>query len=250
MGCEPIVSGPFHARIPLGMIHADERTGLRFWLTFPLRSHDDFLTDSMRRPVSVAIVFFAFALPAVRVPPVIDGVIGPNEWAGARRERLTHGSEVLLLRLGQQLYVGVVGSARGYPSLCIGDFEQTEILHASAALGSAVYARAGQRWLRRDAFEWRLRAASPPAIERELFFRQYGWLSTASSTEASAREFHIALRRHRRFLGVTFLSTDTMQSEYWPSTMRDECSNLELLRGDAPKTLRFEPSSWHERDRG
>jgi len=116
MACESIVSGPFHARVPLGMIHADDRTGLRFWLTFSLRSHDDFLTDSIRRPVSVAIVFFAFALPAVRVPPVIDGVIGPNEWADARRERMTHGSEVLLLRFGGQLYVGAVGSARGYPS--------------------------------------------------------------------------------------------------------------------------------------
>src|SRR6266704_600885 len=74
-----------------------------------------------------AILFAAFGFTtsaAALSAPTIDGVIGSKEWAGARRERLIGGGEVLLLRAGADLYIAVSGAGRGYPSLCVGDFER------------------------------------------------------------------------------------------------------------------------------
>ncbi len=170
--------------------------------------------------------------------PTVDGVIEPKEWAGARREKLTDGGDVLLLRAGADLYVAVIGLRRGYPSLCVGDFEHVEVLHASAALGSVSYTRTSTRWLRGKPFEWRVQDVPKPP---SALLAQ----STASRAGAPAREFRIALDPPRRFLGVVFLSTDTMQAAYWPASTNDGCRNLELLRGDAPEELELDPSQWH-----
>lgn len=182
-------------------------------------------------------------------PPTIDGVLGPKEWSGALREKLIGGGEVLLLRAPADLYVAVVGPKRGYPSLCVGDFERVEVLHASAALGSVAYTRTGAKWLRGTPFEWRVRdepgATTTLLGERESFFAGYGWLSTASRAGEPTREFRIKLGPERRFLGVVFLSTDTMEASYWPASMSDGCRNLELLRGDAPEALQLDPSQWN-----
>jgi hypothetical protein len=182
-------------------------------------------------------------------PPTVDGVIGPKEWSEARHEKLTGAGEVLLLRAGADLYVAVIGAKPGYPSLCVGNFQHVEVLHASAALGSVSYTRAGSQWLRGKPFEWRVRDVPGPATallaERESFLTEYGWLSTASRAGAPTREFRIKLGPERRRLGVVFLSTDTMETAYWPASMSDGCRNLELLRGDAPAALQLNPSQWH-----
>src|SRR5438876_8565068 len=113
-------------------------------------------------------------------PPKVDGVIGPKEWSGARREKLTGGGEVLLLRAGSDLYVAVIGVRPGYPTLCVGDFGHVEVLHASAALGSVSYTRTNTRWLRGKPFEWCVRDVPKPSsvllAERESFLTEYRWL--------------------------------------------------------------------------
>jgi methionine-R-sulfoxide reductase len=77
------------------------------------------------------------------------------------------------------------------------------------------------------------------------FPAQYRWLSTASRTGAPRREYQIKLGPDRRFLGVVFLSTNTMEAAYWAASMSDDCRNADVLRGDAPDTLQFDPSQWH-----
>jgi hypothetical protein len=190
------------------------------------------------------------AMAASPSPPTIDGVIGPKEWSGARRENLIGGGEALLIREAADLYVAVIGARPGYPtSLCVGDVQRVAVLHASAALGSVSYSRAGAKWLRGEPFEWRVRDVPGPAAallaERESFLAKYGWLSTASRAGTPTREFRIKLGPERQFLGIVFLSTDTMEAAYWPASMSDGCRNLELLRGDAPDTLQLDPSQWH-----
>lgn len=197
-----------------------------------------------------AVVFAGLAVTAASVsPPTIDGILGPGEWSGAQREELIGGGEVLLLRAGADFYVAVVGARPGYPSLCVGDLGNVEVLHASAALGSVSYTRTGKEWFRGKPFEWRVRDGPGPAAarlsERESFLGEYGWLSTASRAGAPIREFRIKLAPQRRRLGVVFLSTDTMESAYWPASMSDGCRDPKLLRGDAPDTLQLDPSQWH-----
>lgn len=180
-------------------------------------------------------------------PVVVDGTIGKTEWAGAKRERLTGGGEVLLLRSGTTLYVAVQGAATGFPTLCVGNGDRIKILHASAALGEVVYTRKDGTWQRGKPFEWLLRdgRAPKPEAEKQKFLADFGWLATASNTGAPAREFRIDLGPGKSTLGVAFLSTDTMAAAYWPSTMADGCRATELLRGDPPDTMAFEPTQWH-----
>jgi hypothetical protein len=208
---------------------------------------------------ALLIAALAAATAASVTPPTIDGIITREEWAGARHEPLIGGGEVLLLRAGSDLYVAVSGTRPGYPSLCVGDAAHVEVLHASAALGTVSYTRtsgaktpdAGQPspWrLRGGPFEWRLRDTPDPVptllADREAFFAQTRWLSTASRAGASTREFRIALGRTRQFLGVVYLSTEAMETAYWPASMNDGCRDLELVRGAAPETLRLDPSRW------
>ncbi len=184
-----------------------------------------------------------------RAPPTIDGLIGPKEWSGARRERLIGGGEVLLLRQGDDLYVAVIGAKRGFPSLCVGDLERVEILHASAALGSVSYTGGGALWRRGKPFEWRVRDAPRPVAalvaERESFLAEHRWLSTASREGAAEREFRITIGPGRHFLGVVFLAIESMKAAYWPASMNDGCRNPDLLRGDPPDALQFNPTRWH-----
>jgi hypothetical protein len=207
----------------------------------------------LRHAVLASAVAAAALSPSALSPsaPTIDGLIDPKEWSGARREHLigNGGGELLLLRADADLYVAVTGAGPGYPSLCVGDAERVEVMHASAALGSVSYARTNDRWRRGKPFEWRVRdaagAASTLLADRESFFAEYRWLSTASRAGAPAREFRITLDTERTRLGVVFLSTDTMKHAYWPASMNDGCRNLDLLRGDAPDTLPLDPASWH-----
>lgn len=200
-------------------------------------------------PRIALLAVFASAVAAASTPPVVDGDIAPEEWSGARRETLVGGGEVLVLRAGSDLYVAVKGAGNGFPSLCVGDANRVDVMHASAALGTVTYKRTKDGWSRGNPFEWRVRDLPEPSPtlqgERDAFFKDFKWLANASRTGAPAREFKIRLDGERVFLGVVFLSTDTMQAAYWPASMDDGCRELDLLRGEAPGSLALEPSRWH-----
>lgn len=182
--------------------------------------------------------------------PTIDGNIDQQEWASAERHALSGGGELLLLKSGGELYVAVRGGTRGLASLCIGDKEQVEVLHASAALGTAVYKRHDRSWVRSDGFSWEARDRAAPAdqlaAERDRFFTDHQWIANASSAESPNREFRIRLTPTRRQLGVAFLDTSATRAAHWPADAVDGCVDTELLRGDAPKLLRLNPWRWHE----
>jgi hypothetical protein len=210
-------------------------------------------TSALTRSVRYLVATLAIALPTLAVAqarPVIDGTIDRDEWAGAQRHALNGGGELLILQQANDLYVAVRGGTRGFPSLCLGDKDQVEVLHASAALGTAVYTRHDRSWTRSAAFDWKVRDRAAPAeqlaAERESFFAEHQWLANASSAESPDREFRIRLTPTRRQLGVAFLDTATKRAAYWPADAADGCVDSELLRGEAPKLLKFNPWRWHE----
>ncbi|MEI7037839.1 hypothetical protein [Fulvimonas yonginensis] len=188
----------------------------------------------------------------VAAPPDVAAPYREADWRGARRVALAGGGELRLLRSGKDVYVAVHGPARGYPSLCVGGPGRVDILHASAALGTVSYLHAGGAWRLQQPFAWQLRdqggAQEAPAgvlaARRAAFFRQHGWLSTASVAGAPVRMFRIRLDATRQWLGVVFLDTATMHTSYWPASMGPACRNLPLVKGDAPAALDFDPASW------
>jgi hypothetical protein len=162
---------------------------------------------------------------------------------------LTGGGEVSIRRDGEVLRVAVKGPLAGLASLCVGDNSRVRILHASAAVGEAVYTRRGDRWALDSGFDWRLRDAAsgrPAQSEIREFFDRTGWVANASRTGAGERAFRIRMAEGIRFLGVTDLSTsEPMVLSRWPAEMNDDCATVKVAQGHLLQTARFVPDRWH-----
>lgn len=179
-------------------------------------------------------------------PPLLDGVLGTDEWRapGVRRETMEGGGEVWLRRDGDRLFVAVKSVKRGIASLCTGNKDQVEILHASAALGTARFQRDGKAWKPMQEFTWQAREGAT-VEERQNFMASAGWLANSSKAPNFVREFEIRLQPGREFIGVAFLHTDEPQSvAYWPKSMKDDCAAIDLAQGYVHENMRFDPKKW------
>jgi hypothetical protein len=173
----------------------------------------------------------------------------PRPGSTAETHALVGGGETTLRRVGDRLFVTVRGAKPGLASLCIGDAERVEILHASAALGTAVYVRDGGRWRLARGFAFTVRdsatAGAPSEAEKTAHLEREGWLANPSLSGKPVREFEIRLGARRQLLGVTFLATDEpMSVAYWPPTMDDACRATRLLQGRTDETVELRPEMW------
>ncbi len=175
---------------------------------------------------------------AAKVARAIDAATKPV------RLELSGGGEAQLLRNGDNLHVTVRAAKSGLASLCIGDEDRVEILHASAALGTAVYEREGEAWRLRKPFQWSARQAAS-AEEKEGHFQSAGWLAGASNAGSPVREFVIRINDHRKNIGLVFLHTqEPMTAAFAPLGMADDCRAVKLLQGNTADTARFAPETW------
>lgn len=190
---------------------------------------------------------------AISVPagtsPVIDGTITAAEWQGARRELFKDGSELLLLRHGEDLYLGI--RARGEGMIAANLFAESgegiSIYHASAALGTAVYKKDGGDWrLARD-FSWRCRrtdSGKEATNEREAFMREEGWIASNSRMGAPHKlEYRIRMKSASFRLAGHFLrASDPAVKIPWPADLDD--GTVKLTPGGLPPLLRFSLKKW------
>ena len=88
--------------------------------------------------------------PTVRAPSgspiILDGQLAVDEWADALQEPLSGGGELLLMAHGQNLFLGVRGPGFGLAHVAMASPDTIWVLHASAALGSIVYAKGPEGW--------------------------------------------------------------------------------------------------------
>jgi hypothetical protein len=159
------------------------------------------------------------------------------------------GGDVSMRRDGNSLHVVVRGPRAGLASLCLGSESRIRILHASAAVGEAVYERDGARWLRRTNFDFKLRdggTGPPTEADRQAYLTAMGWVANSSRTGDAPREFTVRLGDDAAFLGVTFLATsESMALSHWPASMHDDCRAVKVAQGFLPDTAAFDPASWH-----
>lgn len=164
---------------------------------------------------------------------------------------LEGGGGMAMRREGDALHVTVTGPRAGLASLCVGDDRRVRILHASAAVGEALYERSGGTWTLKRGFDWKLRdspqAGPPSAQASDEFFAAMGWTANPSREGAPRRDFRIRLTGDVRFLGVAFLSTeDPLAVAHWPASMDDDCRSVKVAQGYLPETARFTPERWHK----
>jgi hypothetical protein len=206
--------------------------------------------------VFVFLTASAGAAPeTTRVPrakaPAVDGTLAPGEWDKARVEKLGNGGELLLQHDGDFLYVGLRVPEGGIGSLCVpADPARVLVLHASAALGTAGYERAGADWrlVRKFAFELRDTGASAEAMaQRAAFLAAEGWFANTSRQGAREREYQISWRRGDERglpLAVVYMTFPGEKLYVWPAALADASVHPEIVKGNLPERARFEPPTW------
>jgi hypothetical protein len=163
---------------------------------------------------------------------------------------MTGGGDVTITPDGDLWRVTVTGPRAGLASLCLAEGSRVRILHASAAVGEAVYERAGDEWKLVSGFEFKLRDSrkgpAPTDAERRDYLAAMGWVANADNSGESPRAFIIRSSRSPQFLGVTFLATsEPMTVSHWPASMDDGCREIKIAQGYLPPTARFQPERWH-----
>jgi len=182
-------------------------------------------------------------------PPVLDGTLSSGEWNDAIQELFSDGSELLMMHNEGYLYLGIRANTPGMiaGNIFVDHNNQVSILHASAALGTAIYEKRTAVWEQTQAFSWQCRdtSNSPSAqAEREAFLQQEHWLASNSRMGTPQElEYKIAMPSGSLRLAVTFTrASDTSIRINWPVALADDC--IKSPQGEFPIAMQFSPSTW------
>jgi hypothetical protein len=182
-------------------------------------------------------------------PPTIDGTLSPGEWDGAAMDSFADGSELFLMYADGYLYLGIRSVT---PEMIAGNVfvdggEEIRILHASAALGTALYAPGVGGWAQAQAFTWRCRQTGngeAARAERDAFLGEEDWVAANSRTGTPAElEYQIAVTEETIRLAANILrSSDPEAKTPWPADLDDDC--IAPTPGGLPDELHFSPDRW------
>jgi hypothetical protein len=125
--------------------------------------------------------------------------------------------------------------------------DEIRIMHASAALGTAIYARGEERWQQTQAFNWRCRRtdwSDAAQAEREAFLQDEGWTSiNARMGTPNELEYQIKVSGPSLRLAANLLrSSDPDAKIPWPSDLDDDC--VKPTPGGLPPQMSFSPDQW------
>jgi hypothetical protein len=193
--------------------------------------------------------------PNVRVPrgqsPTIDGTFSADEWASARQEALSDGSELYLVHDREYVYLGLRSSARGngVVSICLDRGQEVAVLHSSAALGTALYEPDGEEWQQTRPFAWQCRRTDNSTAaqqERDRYLEQEGWVANNGNMGTPEEvEYQIAMPEGGLRLAVTYLGPPNFNSvAAWPASLNDGCRSRQLITGPIPQRRAFAPGTW------
>ncbi len=206
--------------------------------------------------VSVASALEAKSMTVPRgTAPVLDGTLSEGEWGDALRIPLNDQAHFLLKHADGFLFLGIQATTMGTGSLLLVVGEEVHVLHASAALGTAIYAREGEVWDLRQDFVWQCRTlgfSNYAQNERARFLGQNGWLGTIGYLGAPTQsEYQIAWGDEPLILLFLFLEgTDPLQLLSWPLTPEAASPYLTLITGPMPTEIRCSLSDWATLERG
>ena len=182
-------------------------------------------------------------------PLTIDGTLAPGEWDKAHVEIFADGSELFLMYDQGYLYLGIRSNT---PEMIVGNIfvnqgDEIRILHTSAALGTAIYARGADRWQQTQTFDWRCRRtdqSDAAQAERDLFLQNEGWVSINSRIGTpNELEYKIEVPSGSLRLVANLLrSSDPDVKIAWPSDLDDDC--VKPTPGGLPAQMQFSPDRW------
>jgi hypothetical protein len=184
------------------------------------------------------------------VAPTIDGTLSAGEWDDAEEVALDDRTTLFLKRGDGTLFLGLSARTMGVASPCIVRGDDVWVLHASAALGTAIYRESGDTWTRTQDFTWSCRRtgfAEAAIEEREAFFQREGWLGTIGYLGIPTHvEYQIDLLGEDS-LTILFLflgSGHPRRVLSWPADLSDMPDTTALATGPVPETMPFDISTW------
>lgn len=188
--------------------------------------------------------------PAPGPTITIDGKIEDAEWKNAASFPMKNGGTVFFGYDGNYLFVGVRGPAQGWSHLYVNDGEDAGVLvyHASAALGMTAYRPdKNGKWQSSGPFFWELRdRVINPEVQKKMddYLAKNFWAANNSNTgNRNEIEFKVKPRTGSIRVGVVFAVGETGRY-FFPETLRDDTLKEELVRGNTPPDLKFEPAHW------
>ena len=182
-------------------------------------------------------------------PVTIDGAINPTEWDAAQVETFADGSELLIMRDAEYLYLAIRGTTEEMIAANVYSKENGEIIihHASAALGTAIYQSAENGWLKTLDFHWQCRAtdnSEASRTERSAFLEQEGWLAANSRRGTpNELEYQIKITAENLPLAVAFMrSSEQERRIFFPLDLADD--TIQPTPGGLPEIRLFSPETW------
>ncbi|MCD6286568.1 MAG: hypothetical protein J7M39_11715 [Anaerolineae bacterium] len=186
-------------------------------------------------------------------PPSIDGTLSAGEWGDAAIELLSDGSELLLMHAEGYLYLGIRSTTRegSATNIYVEDDDQVRILHASAALGTAITQQGTDNWQQTREFDWKCRGSSnseAAVAARAAYLRDEGWVVGISPMGTpNELEYQIELMSTLRRIAVSAArSSSPDERVFWPATLDDDC--IKPTPGGMPPELHLSPAQWAEID--
>jgi len=191
--------------------------------------------------------------PAVSVPqgksPAIDGRLSPGEWDGAAVETFANGGQLFLMQSEGYLYLAIRADT---PEMIAGNIfidrgDEIAILHASAALGTALYQNGTDGWQLTQEFDWRCRRTDDgqaAQAERQAFLKEEAWVAANSRMGApNELEYQIEIANETLRLAANYLSASNPNVKIpWPDDLDDDC--IKPTPGEMPAQLYFSPDRW------
>ena len=221
----------------------------------------------MRRGVGIALISLACIALSVLVlqattttvprgtAPVLDGVLSEGEWCDALTIQLNADERLLLKHADGYLYLGVQATVLALPTPLVVRGDEVRALHASAALGTAVYVRSGDVWNLRQGYVWQCRTlgfSEFAMAERAKFLEQQGWLGTiAYLGEPSQCEYQIAWGDGPlTFLFLLLVGPEPLRFVSWPMPATEAAQYEALVMGDTPVQITCSLNGWATLENG
>ena len=180
--------------------------------------------------------------------PVIDGTATDNEWKAAWRST-QRDATLYLFHDGEDVYAAVKAPAFAITSVYIARGDELKILHASAAIGDAIYRRdAAGAWRLQTKFAF-TRYKNPEDIvaRGKVFFDEHGWVSSHMRLGAPGdTEFRLQGRTlDGARVAVTYYDPDSRSVLLaYPAGLTGDIVAHEIQAGYTPDVLKIQPEAW------
>ncbi len=176
----------------------------------------------------------------------IDGKMNEDEWKDALTQDLKNGGSIKLNHDGEFLQIGLNGGKSGLSHVYLTDGKDVFVLHASAALGMAVYRKEGEMWQPIQKFKWELRDQTANSEASSAYLKTNGWLASVTATSSNEREYRVSMKFKDgdNFRLVAVYVGNPTSPQFFPNTIADDTLKPQLLFGSEPANLNFKFEQW------